>query len=66
MSIIRFDDFQRFNEDLVSIQQQQALKRYIERSSQRERTVENLNSKNPIGNRYTRTNCYSKENHKPS
>src|SRR3954454_3944790 len=47
MSIIRFDDFQRFNEDLVSIQQQQALKRYIERSSERERTVDNLNSKNP-------------------
>ena len=47
MSIIRFDDFQRFNEDLVSIQQQQALQRFIERSSQRERTVENLNSKNP-------------------
>jgi len=47
MSIIRFNDFQRFNQDLVSIQQQQALKRYIERSNERERTVDNLNSKNP-------------------
>ena len=49
MSIIRFNDFQRFNQDLVSIQQQQALKRYIERSNERERTVDNLNSKNPSG-----------------
>ncbi|MEH7419152.1 DNA/RNA non-specific endonuclease [Neobacillus drentensis] len=47
MSIIRLNDFQRFNQDLVSIQQQQALKRYIERSNERERTVDILNSKNP-------------------
>ena len=47
MSNIRFNDFQRFNQDLISIQQQQALKRYIERSNKRERTVDNQNSKNP-------------------
>lgn len=47
MSIIRFDEFQNFNKELIAMQQQQALQRFIERSSQRERTVENLNSKNP-------------------
>ncbi|MBT2667295.1 DNA/RNA non-specific endonuclease [Bacillus sp. ISL-4] len=47
MSIIRFDEFQDFNKELIAMQQQQALQRFIERSSQRERTVENLNNKNP-------------------
>jgi len=49
MSKIRFDEFQNFNKELIAEQQQQALKRYIERSNERERTVDNLNSKNPSG-----------------
>ncbi|MGM0878894.1 MAG: DNA/RNA non-specific endonuclease [Bacillota bacterium] len=48
MSIIRFDEFQKLNEKLVAMQQQQALKRYIERSNEREKTARELETKNPL------------------
>ena len=48
MSIKRLDKFQSLNVDLVDLQQQQALKRYIERSSERERIASELQTKNPI------------------
>ncbi|MDR4947173.1 DNA/RNA non-specific endonuclease [Neobacillus cucumis] len=44
---IPVNDFQGINQDLVSTQQQQALKRFIVRSNERERTVDNQNRKNP-------------------
>lgn len=48
MSTIQFDDSQSLNGDLVTLQQQQALKRYLERSSERERIADNLQTKNPL------------------
>lgn len=46
MTIKRLDKFQSFNMDLVDLQQQQALKRYIARSSERERIASELQTKN--------------------
>ncbi|MGG3159773.1 DNA/RNA non-specific endonuclease [Priestia megaterium] len=48
MSIIRSNDFQNFNKKLVDIQQQEALSRYIERSTEREHTASELQTKNPF------------------
>ena len=48
MSIIRQINSQSFNMDLVGLQRQQALKRYIERSSERERIASELQTKNPL------------------
>jgi len=48
MSIKRLDTFQSLNIDLVDMQQQQALKRYIARSSERERIASELQTKNPF------------------
>lgn len=48
MSVIRLEEFQKFNEDLVKMQQQQALKRYLDRSSEREQTAHALETKNPL------------------
>ncbi|MCZ2260832.1 DNA/RNA non-specific endonuclease [Sporosarcina sp. G11-34] len=48
MSIKRLDKFQSLNMDLVDLQRQQALKRYIARSSERERIASELQTKNPL------------------
>ena len=48
MSIIRFNNFHNFNRKLVNIQQQEALSRYIERSTEREHTASELQTKNPF------------------
>ena len=48
MSIIRLVNSQSFNLDLVDLQRQQALKRYIARSSERERIASELQTKNPL------------------
>ncbi|MDI2589726.1 DNA/RNA non-specific endonuclease [Psychrobacillus sp. NEAU-3TGS] len=48
MSIKRLDKFQSYNMSLVDLQQQQALKRYIARSSERERIASELQIKNPL------------------
>jgi endonuclease G, mitochondrial len=48
MSIIRFDECPKFNKDLVIAQQQDALKRYIARTSEREYIAHQLQSKNPL------------------
>ena len=48
MSIKRLDKFQSHNMDLVDLQRQKALKRYIARSSERERIASELQTKNPF------------------
>lgn len=48
MSIKRLDKYQHLNMDLVDLQRQQALKRYIARSSERERIASELQTKNPL------------------
>ena len=48
MSIKRLDKSQSLKMDLVDLQQQQALKRYIARSSERERIAGELQTKNPL------------------
>lgn len=48
MSIKRLDKFQNVNMDLVDLQQEEALKRYIERSSERKRIANELQTKNPL------------------
>ena len=48
MSIKRLEKFQSYNINLVDLQQQQALKRYIARSSERERIASELQTKNPL------------------
>lgn len=48
MSIKRLDKFQNFNMNLVDLQQEEALKRYIARSSERERIANELQTKNPL------------------
>ncbi len=48
MTIKRLDKFQSLNMDLVELQRQQALKRFIERSSERERIASELQTKNPL------------------
>lgn len=48
MSNIQFDEFQHENNELVAKQQQEALKRYVERTSERERIVSELETKNPL------------------
>jgi endonuclease G len=48
MSTIGLDKFQSFHMDLVDLQRQQALKRYITRSSERERIASELQTKNPL------------------
>jgi endonuclease G, mitochondrial len=48
MSIIRFNDFQNMNDDLVDFQQERALQRYIERSGEREHVASELQTKNPF------------------
>ncbi|MCZ2259765.1 DNA/RNA non-specific endonuclease [Sporosarcina sp. G11-34] len=48
MSIKGLDKFQNLNMDLVDLQRQQALKRYIARSSERERIASELQTKNPL------------------
>jgi endonuclease G, mitochondrial len=48
MSIKRLDKSQSFNMDLVDLQRQQALKRYIARSGERERIASELQTKNPL------------------
>ncbi|QUW23700.1 DNA/RNA non-specific endonuclease [Sporosarcina sp. Marseille-Q4063] len=48
MSIKRLEKSQVFNMDLVDLQRQQALKRYIARSSERERIASELQTKNPL------------------
>ncbi|GGA18473.1 DNA/RNA non-specific endonuclease [Psychrobacillus lasiicapitis] len=48
MSIKRLEKFQSYNMNLVDLQQQQALKRYIARSSERERIASELQTKNPL------------------
>ncbi|MBO0603306.1 DNA/RNA non-specific endonuclease [Sporosarcina sp. E16_3] len=48
MSIKRLEKYLNFNVDLVDSQQQQALKRYITRFSERERMASELQTKNPL------------------
>lgn len=48
MSIIQFDKFENWNVELDAMQQQQVLRRYIERSNERERIANELETKNPI------------------
>ncbi|WP_186669126.1 DNA/RNA non-specific endonuclease [Sporosarcina sp. BP05] len=48
MSIKRLEKYLDFNVDLVDSQQQQALKRYITRISERERIASELKTKNPL------------------
>lgn len=48
MSTVRFDQLQAVNEELVAIQQQQALQRYIERTGEREHIAHELESKNSL------------------
>ncbi|WP_017152237.1 DNA/RNA non-specific endonuclease [Bacillus bingmayongensis] len=48
MSIIRFDEFQNLNSNLVFMQQQEALQRYIERSNEREHIASELETKSPL------------------
>ena len=48
MSTKRLDKFQSPQMDLVDLQQQQALKRYIARSNERERIASELKTKNPM------------------
>jgi endonuclease G, mitochondrial len=48
MTIKRLDELREFNMNLVDLQQQQALKRYIERSVERERIASELQGKNPF------------------
>ncbi|VDH00336.1 Nuclease precursor [Lysinibacillus sphaericus] len=48
MSITRLDKFQNPNMNLVDLQRQQALKRYIARSSERERIASELKTKSPL------------------
>ncbi|MEI5908213.1 DNA/RNA non-specific endonuclease [Bacillus spongiae] len=48
MSIIHVNNSQRLNKELVAMQQQQALNRYMERSKEREQTVKDLQTKNPF------------------
>ena len=48
MSIKRLEKYRNFNVDLVDSQQQQALKRYITRFSERERIASELQTKNPL------------------
>ncbi len=48
MSIKRLEKYLNFNVDLVDSQQQQALKRYITRFSERERIASELQTKNPL------------------
>ncbi|PUB16616.1 DNA/RNA non-specific endonuclease [Paenisporosarcina sp. OV554] len=48
MTIKRLDEYRKFNMNLVDLQQQQALKRYIERSVERERIASELQGKNPF------------------
>ncbi|QBP42811.1 DNA/RNA non-specific endonuclease [Paenisporosarcina antarctica] len=48
MSNKQLDEFQKFNMNLLELQQQQALKRYILRSDERERMARELKSKNPL------------------
>lgn len=48
MSTNRLDTFQSQTMDLVNLQQQQALNRYIARSSERERIAGELQTKNPM------------------
>ena len=48
MSIKQLDKFQGLNMDLADLQRQQALKRYIARSSERERIASELQTKNPL------------------
>jgi len=48
MSIKRLEKYLNFNMDLVDLQQQQALTRYITRFSERERIASELQTKNPL------------------
>lgn len=48
MSSKRGDKFEDYNKGLVNLQQQQALKRYISRSSERERIAGELQVKSPL------------------
>mgnify|MGYP003552509824 FL=1 len=48
MTIKRLNEFRKSNMNLVDLQQQQALKRYIERSVERERIASELQGKNPF------------------
>ncbi|MGG0185243.1 DNA/RNA non-specific endonuclease [Bacillus rhizoplanae] len=48
MSIIRFDEFQNLNSNLVAMQQQKALQRYTERSNEREHIASELETKSPL------------------
>jgi endonuclease G len=48
MTIKRLDEFRKFNMNLVDLQQQQALNRYIARSVERERIASELQGKNPF------------------
>ncbi|WP_342512142.1 DNA/RNA non-specific endonuclease [Sporosarcina sp. FSL K6-1522] len=48
MSMKRLEKFENFNMDLVDLQQQQALERYIARSSKREQMASELETKNPL------------------
>lgn len=48
MSIKRLDKSQSLHMDLIDLQQQQALQRYIARSSERERIASELQTKNPF------------------
>lgn len=48
MNIKRLDEFRKFNINLVDLQQQHALKRYIERSGERDRIASELQDKNPF------------------
>ncbi|PEX10773.1 endonuclease [Bacillus cereus] len=48
MSIIQWNKFQSLSNGFVTMQQQQALERYIARSNEREYTVSELQTKNPF------------------
>ncbi|BBB92003.1 MAG TPA: DNA/RNA non-specific endonuclease [Methylomusa anaerophila] len=48
MSIVSFGNYPKINQDLVTAQQQNALKRYIERTAERERIANELQTKNSL------------------
>jgi endonuclease G, mitochondrial len=48
MTLTQFNEFLHLNDKLLSLQQQRALKRYIERSNEREQITHKLETKNPL------------------
>jgi endonuclease G len=48
LSVISYQDFPRFNKSLVDMQEQNSLKRYIGRTSERERIANKLSTQSPL------------------